>query len=64
MNTLNSRARTKGGLKMEFMTLHDFMFWTKGMAYVGMGVGLVAFVAFWLFLTERDEDKFADKEEE
>ena len=49
---------------MEFMTLHDFMFWTKGMAYVGMGVGLVAFVAFWLFLTERDEDKFADKEEE
>jgi hypothetical protein len=49
---------------MEFMTLHDFMFWTKGMAYVGMGVGLVSFVAFWLFLSDRDEDKFADKEEE
>ena len=25
---------------------------------------LVAFVAFWLFVTERDEDRFADKEEE
>ena len=28
------------------------------------GLGLVSFVAFWLFLTDRDEDKFADKEEE
>lgn len=49
---------------MEIMTLQDFMFWTKGMAYVGMGIGLVSFVAFWLFLTDREEDKFADKEEE
>jgi hypothetical protein len=34
------------------------------MAYVGMGLGLAAFVAFWLFLTEREDDRFADKEEE
>jgi plastocyanin domain-containing protein len=49
---------------MEFMTYHDFMFWTKGMAYVGMGLALVGFIVFWNFLSSREDDRFADKEEE
>ena len=34
-------------------TLQEFMHQTKGLAYVLGAVVLVGFIAFWLFLTER-----------
>jgi len=37
-------------------TLQDFMLHTKSITYILMGFGLVAFTAFWNFLTDRDED--------
>ncbi len=38
-----------------FYTLHDFMLHTKSITYILMGVALVSFVGYWLFLTGRDE---------
>ena len=37
-------------------TLHDFMLRTEGVTYILIVVALFAFVVFWRFLTERDED--------
>ncbi len=39
----------------EFHTLHDFMVHSKGVIYLLMGGILVGFVAFWRFLTGREE---------
>lgn len=38
-------------------TLHDFMFRTESITYILIVAGLVGFVFFWGFLTERDEDR-------
>ena len=38
-----------------FYSLHDFMLATKTMTYIGMGLGLVGLLGYWLFLTGRDE---------
>jgi len=37
-------------------TLHDFMLRTEGITYLLIVVALLAFVFFWRFLTDRDED--------
>lgn len=42
---------------MEFFTYHDFTMYTKGAAYLLMAATLLGILGFWLFLTERDEDK-------
>lgn len=39
-----------------FHTLHNFLFFTKGTAYVIMGIMLIAYLGFWAFLFGRDED--------
>ena len=36
-------------------TLQDFMFFTKSVTYLLIVAALIAFPAFWLFLTDRDE---------
>ncbi|MDJ0666636.1 MAG: hypothetical protein QNJ61_05140 [Desulfobacterales bacterium] len=36
-------------------TLQDFMFFTKAITYLVIVAALIAFPAFWLFLTDRDE---------
>ncbi len=41
----------------QFYTLHDFLVYTKGAAYILMGVTLLGLLGFWLYLTGRDEDK-------
>ncbi len=41
-----------------FYTLHDFFVYTKGSAYLLMGVILLGILGFWLFLTGRDEETF------
>lgn len=38
-----------------FFHLHDFMLHTKSWAYILMGIGLVGFICYWLFLNGRDE---------
>jgi len=38
-----------------FHTLLDFMIHSKGWTYTLMGLGLVAALGFWRFLTARDE---------
>lgn len=40
-----------------FYTLQDFMLFTKGAAYVLMGVMLLGVLGFWLYITGRDEEK-------
>lgn len=40
----------------DFSTFHDFMSFTKGLAYVLMGVMLVALGGLWSFLNSRDDD--------
>ncbi|MGP8050179.1 MAG: sulfate respiration complex protein HmcD [Desulfobaccales bacterium] len=44
-------------MEPRFYTLFDFLVYTKGAAYILMGVTLLAILGFWLFLTGRDEDK-------
>lgn len=44
-------------MEYQFYTLHDFLVYTKGAAYILMGVTLLGILGFWLFLTGRDEDK-------
>lgn len=41
-----------------FYTLHDFLVYTKGAAYILMGVILLGVLGFWLFITGRDEDTY------
>lgn len=36
-------------------TLHEFMLHTKSWTYVLMGLTLVCYLGYWLFLTGRDE---------
>lgn len=38
-----------------FHTLQEFMTHTKGIAYLLMGIALVALPLFWRFLTGRDD---------
>ncbi len=40
-----------------FYTLHDFLIYTKGAAYILMGVSVLGILGFWLFITGRDEEK-------
>jgi len=35
-------------------TLQEFMTLTKGLGYVFGGLGLVMFIPFWLYLTDRE----------
>ena len=39
-----------------FQTLHDFLYYTKGIAYILMAVSVIGLGAFWKFLTGRDDD--------
>lgn len=39
-----------------FYSLHDFMLHTKNWAYILMGVALVGYACYWLFLSGRDEN--------
>ncbi len=39
-----------------FYVLHDFLVYTKGAAYILMGVMLLGILGFWLYITGRDED--------
>ncbi len=43
-------------MESDFHTLQHFMTYTKGVVYVLIPVILIGFVAFWSFLTARDED--------
>jgi hypothetical protein len=38
-----------------FLTLHEFMVYTKGITYILMVLALLGITGFWLFLTEGDE---------
>jgi hypothetical protein len=40
-----------------FYTLYDFLVYTKGAAYILMGVSVLGILGFWLYITGRDEDK-------
>lgn len=40
-----------------FHTLQEFMLFTKGGAYILMGVAVLGIAGFWRYLTGRDEDK-------
>ncbi|MGO9621031.1 MAG: sulfate respiration complex protein HmcD [Desulfobaccales bacterium] len=44
-------------MEHQFYTLFDFLVYTKFAAYILMGLTLLGFLGFWLFLTGRDEDK-------
>ena len=48
---------------MDFYTLQDFLNFTKGSAYVMMLVVAVAFIPFWLFLTDREEKEWYVRKE-
>ncbi len=45
-------------MEQHFYTLHDFLVYTKGAAYILMGLILLGVLGFWLYLTGRDEEKF------
>ncbi len=45
-------------MEQHFYTLHDFLVYTKGAAYILMGIILLGVLGFWLFITGRDEEKF------
>ncbi len=40
-----------------FYTLHDFLVYTKGAAYILMAVSVLGVLGFWLYITGRDEEK-------
>ncbi len=42
-------------MEQMFYTLHAFMLHSKSITYILMGVTLLCFVGFWMFLTGRDE---------
>jgi hypothetical protein len=60
---INSGATPKpsgtedNAMEHQFYTLFDFLVYTKFAAYILMGLTLLGFLGFWLFLTGRDEDK-------
>ncbi|WP_373498339.1 sulfate respiration complex protein HmcD [Desulfococcus sp.] len=39
-----------------YFTLQDFMTHTKGVVYIIMVLALISIMAFWRFLTDRDDD--------
>ena len=39
-----------------FMTLQDFMTYTKGVTYLLMGLALILVTAYSVFLMDRDDD--------
>jgi hypothetical protein len=47
---------------MDFNTLQDFMTYTKGAAYLLIIAALLAFPAFWRFLSERETPTVRDDE--
>jgi hypothetical protein len=61
--TLPSNYKASTIIKQEtdmepaFYTFHDFMTHTKGIAYLLIGVALIALPLFWQFLTGRDNKK-------
>ncbi len=40
-----------------FYTLHDFLVYTKGAAYILMGLSILGILGFWFYITGRDEEK-------
>ena len=44
-------------MENHFYTLFDFLVYTKGAAYILMGLTLLGILGFWLYLTGRDEDE-------
>lgn len=38
-------------------TLHDYMLHSKNAIYILMGLGLIVYLCWWLFLTGRDDPK-------
>ena len=44
-------------MENSFHTLHDFLVYTKGAAYILMGVTVLGILGFWLYITGRDEEK-------
>ncbi|MBG0775667.1 MAG: hypothetical protein H0S85_04440 [Desulfovibrionaceae bacterium] len=40
-----------------FYTLQDFLLHSKSVTYVLMGLGLLLYVFWWWFLTDKDEKK-------
>lgn len=44
-------------MENQFCTLHDFLVYTKGAAYILMGVSVLGILGFWLYITGRDEEK-------
>jgi len=47
----------EGFMEPDFNTLQDFMTHTKGIAYLLIGVALVALPLFWRFISGRDDKK-------
>lgn len=45
-------------MENSFYTLHDFLVFTKGIAYYLMGVAVLGVLGFWLYITGRDEETF------
>ncbi len=43
-------------------TLQEFMLYTKSITYLVVIGALIAFPAYWLFLTDRDEKKYRNDE--
>jgi hypothetical protein len=43
-------------METHFFTLQEFMTFTKGVAYLLMGCGLIGLPLYWIFLTGRDDE--------
>ena len=58
MNIPTTKSLTDGGSDMHdiIYTLQDFMLHTKNITYMLMGAGLLIYIAFWSFLTDREAD--------
>lgn len=41
-------------MEQMFYTLQEFMLHAEGVTYLLIGLALIFFTVFWLFLTERD----------
>jgi len=39
-----------------FFTLQDFMVYTEGVTYLLMGLALILYTAYFVFLMDRDDD--------
>ncbi len=44
-------------MESSFYTLQEFMSYTKGAAYIIVGIMILCILGFWLYLTGRDDDK-------